>query len=805
MATSPSTRSSALDPGRLLADSLGTRLLDLAVGADVYARNAFRLLGLTAATSGDALERELQKFRNLLKLNPATALRAAIATGYDELVPLKPEDARESVARLANPRQRILAELFWPHLPADLFAPARSSRRLDGLQDAWSLAGAAAGDGLPGALARHALAVVHHNRALAGELAFAAGEAEPSREAWVLAHSFWAEVHESSELWTYLRQRAESFDDLRLTAADVETLRAGLPAVLLSFHTLFARAYATAGMPAASARHLDLIRRSGLPAPAQNGALETAARALVSVRTDPLVRKVESELLGRSKLKRQQFDAVCAPILREAEALRGSLLSDFGIPEDVLPAADFDDLCERIAKAVDQSIDYAGEDNRRSILYSSLIARRMLALPLSSGQRETLERSLRKDAEILYRDFLPAGGVDPTRCWFLESEEADPDASIELSVYKITGRTVQADSSQSSTGIRVSYSTRRLLIPRSARARDAHSGKLKVEDLPEERLDLESRRLARRIREDEARQRTFAESERLACEKEIAEEEARARVELEKHSQRQAAEEKTAAHRLEEIVRQRERKLGDESRRCQAELAAARSRAAAAIAQARTAEAKVVEENRGLRGGWRLEAPAVTSGAGILGLLGWGLQPSGVAGILGVLLGAVLGLALARWVRVRRRARATALVAAAQSSARVEETRITKAGEKAAETLRREAQQASVKAKAQLETLAAEKRTLQEQSENRKREIRGRHDKTVQDSKKASVAKVNDLRRRLKERLQGKPESAKSDFPAYRTAFANGFKLGTEPSGREMEMTAAEQEQARMLLYAGRR
>jgi uncharacterized protein (DUF3084 family) len=139
-------------------------------------------------------------------------------------------------------------------------------------------------------------------------------------------------------------------------------------------------------------------------------------------------------------------------------------------------------------------------------------------------------------------------------------------------------------------------------------------------------------------------------------------------------------------------------------------------------------------------------------------------------------------------------------VVAAQSAAREEERRTARDAEKAAEVLRRAASQASTEVQARLQTVVTERQKVQEQSESHKREIRGRHDKAVAESQKASTAKVNELRLHLKARSQVKPESAKSDFPAYRIANARGFKPGTEPSSHEMAMTASERQQAQLML-----
>jgi hypothetical protein len=492
-----------IDFARVLALPLANPLLGVEVCGDFYARDGFRFVGTCAAAGQEQLEAESQKFRSLFKLNPAAAARSCIRTGYDEHLRLGAEDIRESLTHLYNPRARLVHELFWPHVPDEIFVRIRLGRELNCRPVARELAEAAARtNGRERAILGHALAVIYHNLAIAHELSFAAGEADWSDEYWSRALAHWAETLASDYFWDYLHERVAGFDDPRLKADDVATLRRQLPAVLLGFHVQFARAYARAESRAACSRHLTFISRSGMAEEVQRESLQAAIRALTVARLEPLERRLEGEVLSHvGRFARQEFSRVCGPILTEARAAQSYLTEELALPEELARLAEFDLLCTKLLSALNGKLDYSMDDGPRCLLYCILLVNKMLDLPLSSATRRKLEQARQRDIETLYRELPPADGkLDPTRCWFLTGEESDPDASITLPVYKITNREVQVDYLRGSAGLNVAFEKRRVLVPRSSRAQATHENRLKVEDLPEESLDDTSKQLLTQIR-----------------------------------------------------------------------------------------------------------------------------------------------------------------------------------------------------------------------------------------------------------------------------------------------------------------
>lgn len=457
------------EAARLMATPFTNRLLGIDLTPELYARNGFRLVGTPAYADRSRVESESQKFRNIYKLDSAAALNACIQTGCEQHIRF--DDILASLAKLLEPRQRLLCEIFWPHVAENLFAHIKKEKHLASPSVVQTINASAKTNGLDGTLLTHALAIAHQNLALSHELAFATGQAEWSESHWQQSLACWAQVLSSTHFWNYLRQRAKSFDDPRLKPDDVETLQLQLPVAVLGFNTVFARAYAKAEQMPVCARHLALITQSKLPEAAKREAITTVVKALMAARLEPLIQRMTSAILeAKDKFSREKFERICAPIVDEALAVHGYLLNDLGL-EDAVEMAEFDRLCETIVNGMDTKINYDNDDRQRSILYCLLTTKKLLALPVSPAMRRKLEQSKRSDTEILYRDFVASPDeIDPTRCWFVEDEEADPASSLEFPIYKITDREVTVNSLQGSAGISVNYQKRKILVPRSRMA-----------------------------------------------------------------------------------------------------------------------------------------------------------------------------------------------------------------------------------------------------------------------------------------------------------------------------------------------
>ena len=552
------------DADRLLTASLGSKLLGQELRTDLYSRNGFRLLGVSASSDRQTLLSVAGRLQTMVRMSPKALSRFAIKTGYDHQ--LERGEIELSVSRLQDPRHRLVQEIFWPHISNGAFSEICKSRQLATPEvlaalDALAQAG---GNQREGVLAQHALAVAYHNLALAGEIKWILGESAWDGGPWEKALALWAQVITGEEFWDYLRERAEAFSDPRLRPADVDQIRSELPSVVLGFNLVLSRYYARTNDAELCRSHLALIAAADLPAEAINACMADAVKTLAVMRLEPLVRRAENPLdagedddddmvaseegeededeeeatgqnsglpkcpkghgrvrlwggdlrcwkcgwepagsaakpggggksrkkrrkktakkkkkkqaVSDRKVSREEFEELYRPILDEAFAVRDYLTGDVGIDPELVALSEFDRICEAILGASNSKIDYDNPNRERDIVYSMLVAQQLLSLPLSRHARRKIEASLRSDRRILYRGFELPGDVDPTECWFAEGEVVDPDSCLLFPYHKVTGRELKVDVVQSSAGVRVSYESRRILVPRSARARAVHEG-----------------------------------------------------------------------------------------------------------------------------------------------------------------------------------------------------------------------------------------------------------------------------------------------------------------------------------------
>ncbi len=447
-------------PNRMMRSPLDCSILDCSMRADLYLVNGFRLLSQSANASDDALEPHLQRFRQLAKLSEKRALKKAAALGYDKHVPIR--DAADSVARLNDSRRRIVDELFWPHV-ARLSGNWPAPAQLAGFAEKAFQAG-----GRYACLARHAMAIAHHNLAIAHEIEFAYGRAEWTDRHWIRALELWSAVWKDDAFWSYVGQRVAALDDPLLTDADVAKIRATLPGAIMGFNVLFAREYAVASAHEVVVRHVRLLSESGFADEDRKKAVVRAVEEFTRRRINPVGYRLEDEILNQSGTSdRKDFAARYEPIVTEAEGVVRYLRDELGLDLDTLDLRCFDDLVKNLLKAVNQKVNYKTDDSMRAALYSAIQATRLLELPVSSGTIHMIQESLRTDRKLLWRDFVRDGKPDPTQCFFAEGQPADPDSSLIVRIHKVTSRKVKVDHARGTAGVSVGYNQFQLIVPRS--------------------------------------------------------------------------------------------------------------------------------------------------------------------------------------------------------------------------------------------------------------------------------------------------------------------------------------------------
>ncbi len=245
-------------PCRPLLDS-ATRLL--------YARNAFRITALPVDASARDIVRQADRLKILAELNHAPV-------GNFAAFPLSPapslDEIRDSLQRLKEPSNRLIAELFW-FWPEE-FGNSRGDAALQALlrgdhQVALEIWREKEYDPAVGVIASHNLAVYWHctaldreNQALVGSVeGTGAAEAEA---AWAMATARWIKLVENTSFWDRVRTRTRQLDPERLTDSFCESLQGWLLQAIDLANGDLALAFAAANRPVDARRHARRIEQT---------------------------------------------------------------------------------------------------------------------------------------------------------------------------------------------------------------------------------------------------------------------------------------------------------------------------------------------------------------------------------------------------------------------------------------------------------------------------------------------------------------------------------------------------------------
>ncbi|MFH1861798.1 MAG: hypothetical protein ABH878_03200, partial [bacterium] len=703
---------------RLLKIPFKTRLLDIVMSADVYAKNGFRLAGAPATSAGPPLNTSIQRFRGLHKLNRQRALNACIQTGYDEDVSM--DDADICLDRLYDPRYRIICELFWPHFSAPLFNcfknghPIASATVLEDLNRQCSGL-----KGLDAIFATQSRAIIYHNLAIKTELDCLKGAAPWRDEFWRVALQNWAEVLEADLFWKYLGERIQSYNNQTLRPETVYDLRAQLPAFLYEFHDLFAGAQARITGSSGLENHIHLIRDSHLPEIPKRKALKGLVNKLLYTRLQDIIQRLNSELISKQdKMDRRTFQRIFQSIEQQLEESYQSLLQIVGA-DTFQEMAEFDAICALVMEALEK-IDYSTDDHYRSLLYSILTAKRLLRLPVSVGMRRKIEQYIRRDLDYLYKDFLSPGAatdVDPTVCWFYSSEESDPDSSIEMVMFKITNV----------SGDQYHYQKRKVIIPRSKYAEAMHHGRKPLHK-PVDVSDLQ-----KQIEQIQKQCDEQVRGIQAACDRTIKERRASITEEVKQQEERAAQEAEQCRKQIAQVEAKLQRQIAEAESRCQRACAMTEFDHAKQIAQAEFIYNRAFNQFGGLNGAARLELPLATVSA-VLSAIGTYHYAAAIAFLdfsrsilllgAGLLLGIGLGFVIGRIVRTfRLRKPRSALNAAKKAKDRAIKQIHNEHDKKIAE-LKKQAEEEAKPAKSRLEQLVQQRTMIADSIEKELAKVR---------------------------------------------------------------------------------
>jgi hypothetical protein len=789
----PAPKSGARQSARCLRLSLGTPLLGVPIGVDVYARNAYRVLGLPANAATESVVRESGKLKSMSKISAAAARRFWIRHGYAEDFPC--EEALQSVAGLNDPRQRLVYDLFWPHVmdgQAERLAQSRSLEDAVLREDLHSQADK--GRGRARVLAKHGLAIMYHNLALGGECraldGVGVGESAYTEigEHWKRALSLWKETLSSEDFWQYMTERVRAYDDPRVRPEDLPLLRPALWRVLLEFNDHLARFFVEENASRANL-HLRLICESSFPSEAVTRVLGDSAKAIANKRLAPAIELARSELGGSQKLNWKEYRTKCDPVLGFANEVLAFLSNEVRLSREVVNLVEFDVFCDVVMNGLSRNIDYS-TDRERALLYSMVTTKRLLQFPLSSSARNKLESSLRQDRQHLYdKEFNLPDDVDPTECWFLEGELADPEASILKPVNKIT----------KVTAMDARWSSRNILVPRSALACDLHHGRVPQGGLTARASSPAAMALSGEIDQIQAATAT------TVAELEVKKKAVRPDVEQQFASQVAEVENKLQQARAAmdpQVAAAREK--GEQRKKAERTALDARLKAIQEAHSAELAEAERLLQN--ISSGAGAGAKKGASKKPMLALASTGAILGGVSGYLldfwfwlprsidtttavlgGAALGCVLGSATALLLNGSGLKQAQARVAGVQKRIAAEQESARDASKKAEARIVSEVESSVAGLRSGIGTIEKSMQKIQDsmrvQISGEEANIQSQIDSTKRDCEK----KVKKLQDKLAAMVNPRPESIAEKFPAYKDAKSKGFSDGERPDSAMMQ------------------
>ncbi len=217
----------------------------------VYRTNAFHMLGLPTDASTKAIRRRKEDFDSAKELG-AESWEREFPHWLGRLNTPTYQQVADAVTAIEDPRNRMIAELFWVWAIED--HPAAMEAFLSGHRDKalelWqSLAQSYERNRV---IALHNLAVVYHALAIEEELSIIEGKVRPLNkglveEYWQKSLSYWKELVDNDDFWGLYEGRMREFDDPRLTSGFIYRIRQELILALSNINAQLALLYIQQG------------------------------------------------------------------------------------------------------------------------------------------------------------------------------------------------------------------------------------------------------------------------------------------------------------------------------------------------------------------------------------------------------------------------------------------------------------------------------------------------------------------------------------------------------------------------------
>jgi hypothetical protein len=788
----------ALDAERLLASPLGVTVLGAEISADVYIRNGFRFLALPAWADTSDLETASALLRSRVKLGgEKIAQGQSIRLGYDNLdLSLSVNDC---VERLRNPRHRLLCEVFWPHVSGELFAVIKEERHLASPHIINKLSETVQkSSGQTRMLARHALALSLHNKALWDEISHIRKGQEWKRQTWERALTWWGHVIRDDAFWSYIQERVQQLDHIQIRPGDVDEMRQKLPQALLGFNSVLARNYGqvarrNSAIPGVRAfgrlcyEHLGLINSCPHPVETKRGAIAGVVNGLVTTGLDPILEQIRENIENaKGRLSHEEFVKRFDPLVQGVLDLRDYLRSDVGLTDKMLQVAEFDRFCEAAVNCINSKVEYSGDKREHALLHGVLACRRLLTLPVSGSIKLRLEHIVNEHRGHLYPDLDLSREFDVCRCFFLRGQEADPAQSLLLPVYKVSDV----------RGGRVRWTRRNVLVPRSTLAAQFHRGVVSATDL--ERLaSKENAPLISQIQVLNGDERNMIAERSRLLETELDRIRDSFDRQLLEFNRQSSTEERRAQELIGEHQKARDLQLAQEEQVFTAEWAAMQQQ----FTQQKEPLESEWELRRSASGGWgsvfMLEAPISGAVLSILsvaayfmvpGLSGRLSQLTQIAALSGMAMGIVAGGARRYHTVQMLRGPLTAL----ETEIREREGYAQSKHAAAVQEIGREFTRKIDAARIAIAGIAQARADIESGKEGALKQARDAAARHIAAGRDAIRKKRKPLEDRVRASVEVRPESHKTRFIPYERYRSQGFKDGTEPSDAEAQALVEE-------------
>lgn len=398
------------------------------LGADLYLKNAFRVLGLPSNASFKTIRRRARDLISLIEIGDEEAIRAETVGGISA-IPDEPH-IREIAGRLEDPARRILEELFWFRFE-DMeesefrFLLSEQSAPIVEAVNRWQ-EDEDLGSEMEMHKASHNLAVFYHLVALEFESHLEreskskkadntalARLREAAKSAWNLALVRWLHLSNAEPMWSWLGERMDAVGKKRISQDDVADVREEFTSAILSITgKLMLKAVEQCRWDDAK-RLRHILSDAGFPTSLVGAMLSRVSepnKNRIQARIEIFEGKVEADHRGAGKL---------------AATLVHEIGSELSVLDTLLGQEDkaLSDLHDTFAEAVNRAqVAYTDETD------DDALGVRLLESTIPHARSDRLKKLMRRN-------------LDTIGCFFCDKQPRRPKSrgrALEVNLFKIT-------------------------------------------------------------------------------------------------------------------------------------------------------------------------------------------------------------------------------------------------------------------------------------------------------------------------------------------------------------------------------